>query len=191
MPTTITGTGTFTGATTINGLSLPSDNLQPGLNLINTTTFSAASTVSVNNCFSSLYQNYRIIINASATVDQGLAIRMRSSGTDNTTAAYTRQRIYGDNTSIVGSRNASDTSWISGQSIYTSANGNSPLSLDIYDPYIATYTSYTSLQAYSYAGSTLYISSGLHAVSNIFDGLTIYISSGTLTGTLRIYGYRN
>ena len=56
-----------------------------GLVHINTTTFSAVSSVSVNNCFTSAYENYLILGNVIGTAGTSIAARLRASGTDATT----------------------------------------------------------------------------------------------------------
>jgi hypothetical protein len=57
-------------------------------NLINTTTFTTASTTSIDSLFSSTYDNYQIRINFTSSVNNNLTLRFRTSGADASTAEY-------------------------------------------------------------------------------------------------------
>jgi len=65
-------------------------------------------------------------------------------------------------------------------------------SMDLYNPFnIAkvTSTSYTTWSNDGTGGFGLY-AAGTHGLANSNDGFTIYASSGTLSGTIQVYGYR-
>jgi len=64
-----------------------------GLVYITTGTAAAgASTLSVNNCFSSTYENYRLVISsADGSANTGLYMRTRNAGTDRTTNYFYAQ----------------------------------------------------------------------------------------------------
>ena len=66
-----------------------------GLVHINTTTFSAVSSVSLNDVFTSDYDDYRIVIRSLAVSASSFGLRMRASGTDNTAAQYDVYGYYG------------------------------------------------------------------------------------------------
>ena len=52
-------------------------------------TFSGASSVSLNGCFTSAYQNYSIIVNDDSASATGYQLfRLRTNGTDNSTSNY-------------------------------------------------------------------------------------------------------
>ena len=67
-------------------LELPLDSLQPGMVHLHTETFSASSSVSIDNVFSSTYDDYRVMMRYSARVSSDLYLRYRSGGLDSPTA---------------------------------------------------------------------------------------------------------
>ena len=75
-----------------------------GMVLLNTTSFSAVASQSINSVFSSTYENYRIVYTTSGfSASDALTLRLRASGTDLSSANY----------SYCGTKNASNTATIS------------------------------------------------------------------------------
>jgi len=150
--------------------------------------FTSASSVSVNGCFSSAYSKYRIIINPkySSTSDT-LRMRFRANGTDNSSAYFTHS-IY--TTQNGGPSRAYDSNLSNGY-IGWVADISWDLNMEVHNPFAADYTSWTSLAngigSNSAVVGTLW---GMHNVQSSFDGFTIFPPSGSITGSLRIYGYR-
>lgn len=171
-------------------LTLPTDSVQPAMVLITTQTFSAATTVSVNNCFSTTYDNYRILVAVSSSTSN-LNIRMRSSGTDNSSSNY---YFNGPemSTSSVTSPSAARSIGLQNYAI-TGIYGTGPgyASIDIYAPYLAQKTALTS-SAITNGDTDLFqrLMSMLMNVTTAYDGFTIYPASNTITGSLSVYGYR-
>lgn len=171
-------------------LTLPTDSIQPGLVLITTQTFSAASIISVNNCFSSLYDNYRINlnINSSSASSSNVFMRMRSSGTDNSTSNYRKAQVYvvyGTTTVSVNESSSADTQFWIDFNVDTATHSRM---IDVLVPFLSMRTQISSGIGNSDAWST---SMGTFNGTNSFDGFSIYPASGNLTGTVRIYGYKN
>jgi hypothetical protein len=73
-------------------------------------------------------------------------------------------------------------------SINTSRNA---ITANIFSPNLAQFTQILSHGNYGAASSTIYMTSGAHEVATAYDGMTLYPTSGTITGTLRVYGYQN
>ncbi len=63
------------------------NSLSSGLVLLNTTSFSAVSSQSVNDVFSATYENYFLLVRTTASSDN-INIRMRVSGSDDSTSNY-------------------------------------------------------------------------------------------------------
>ena len=152
-------------------------------NTLGTVTFSGCSSVSLNNCFSSNYENYRIIMQISSTASIQILVRLRANGTDNTTA----------------SSYAWNTSAQQGDGLHTQTNADDKWSLtyfsqasdrfaiaDIARPYLAVNT---ELLSSSNQSNALMLSSGTKADTNVYDGFTVYASSGTISGAISVYGY--
>ena len=161
----------------------------PGLTFITSATFTAATTTSVNNCFTSSYDWYRILIRTTASVGNALLLRLRLSGTDATGTDYNQQYLQAQNTTVAAARNTSQTST---QVMAQSITENIAI-IDVFSPALATPTTYQSVNPRN-ANSTTpdqFFFAGGHNVSTAYDGFTLFMSSGTFTGTLRVYGYRN
>jgi hypothetical protein len=74
---------------------------------------------------------------------------------------------------------------------YVAMSLNSGLSggFDVYQPFIAGKTSFGG---FSNRGDISGFVSGYHNVSTAYDGFSLTINAGTMTGgTIRVYGYRN
>jgi hypothetical protein len=161
---------------------------EPGLTLITAESFSAVSSVSLNNCFTTTYENYRIMMQVSgSTTITGVALRMRASATDATGANYNWQGSIGRTGAVLGSGTDSDTS---ARIIQEQTTGTAPVSMDIFRPFIAgstlaTYQSYRLLDNYGA------VHSFVHSLATSYDGFTLFPSSGTITGIIRVYGYRD
>jgi hypothetical protein len=160
--------------------------------LVSSSTFSASSAVNVNNCFSSTYQNYRIVMQLdSASADNSqIAFRMRSSGTDSTTG-YSFWGFEPNSTSVtIYSFIASSANY--GAFGYQGAKGGL-YTLDFGNPFAAKRTSYVC--NYSACHSTLATiagtGNGTHDVATSYDGFSIIAAAGNITGTIRVYGYAN
>ena len=155
----------------------------PGLIELNTTIFSAVSTISVNDVFTATYDNYRIIVMHVGSTGNNMSMRLRAAGSDNSTASsYVRQGIYGASSSA--SAEASTTTlWLVG-----AGNANrAGLSIDLFSPALATTTAVLCMSGRS---DLLGIIGGYHTETTSYDGFTLFPSSGTFTGTVSVYGYK-
>lgn len=176
-------------------LTLPTDSIQPGLVLVNETAFSAVSSVSVNNCFTSTYENYRMIVNmTAASTNLALRFRTRLAGSDDTGANYFRSAYY------IGTTGAAAGTDVGGVLNYwtvfdacDSTDANNLHSLDLFSPLSGKRKNALGMyhqqnpSAVGYGGATYFNK----IVTTNYDGLTFYTSTGTATFTVRIYGYRN
>ena len=171
------------GKATFNGAMVGA-----GLDLITSSTFSSVSTVSINNCFNSTYDNYRIVLDHNASASIGITARLRLNGTDDSSANYTWQRIMAAATSLSTARSTGTTAYFFGDSEIASPN---IASVDMFKPNKAVYTGYVGNLTASNSGSYLVTAYGNHQVATAYDGITLIASSGTITGTVRVYGYRN
>jgi hypothetical protein len=170
-PTSITVTGGSGSISTGGGVS-----------------FTSASAVSLNGCFSATYDNYKILIDLTGSTTDGAAIRLRASGTDST-SSYSRQYVYADNTSPLYGRVTSQSSW--GAIDFTSTTRSS-VSYDIFNPFLTRATSMSGIANTKYpTAQTIPINAYGHDAGNSYDGLSLIPGSGTITGSIRVYGYRN
>jgi hypothetical protein len=156
----------------------------PGMILITTATLSATTSSSINNCFTSTYRNYIVVLNVTGAGAEAVNIRLRASGTDATTN-YNNQYIEAKNTSVVGSRGSGVSAYIIGA---IRSTGNLFSQIQISQPQEATNTSFLTNAQDSDAGATLFITSGSNTNNTSYDGLTVYTTTNAMTGTISVYG---
>lgn len=158
-----------------------------GLVLLAKDTFTTAATVSFDSVFSSTYDQYKIIVNAKTnSVGNGVAVRLRVGGSDNSTTSYVRQYLWGTGTSKVGLVESSQNNWRFAVFGITE-------NATIFELSNAFQTEYTTAIC-----NTLTEPSGNIQLFNwtwgfngttSFDGLSFFGESGsTLTGSITIYG---
>lgn len=171
-----TGTGTLATQASI------------GLVKIVDQSFTAASTVSVDNCFTSAYDNYYLVLNATHSGNNSTLMRLRATGTDNTSSNYDASGYYGGTGSGNGITNAS-TNWAI---VVGATASNRLITATINDPFksIPTMMSGTLYETNNSATQYWYGFGMGHRSSASFDGFTLSFGVST-TGTLRVYGYRN
>ena len=160
-----------------------------GLVLINTTSFSGVTSVSLAaDSFTTTYTHYKIIFNLdSCTAGMIMTSRMRLAGTDANASQY-QQMSTGANTSgtdlNIGQLN--QTSW----SISSFGNLAQSFSLEIANPKLAQYTSVNGFFAIDnnsvYAGRTLHL---VHANATAYDSMSFIASTGNIAGSYSVYGF--
>ena len=149
------------------------------------TTFSASSSVSVNNVFSSSYANYLVIGDYVGTAAAGVSLRLRVSGADNTTANYNSQSIYGAGSTAGAARALSATS----MNFIDVSTDPSFCHINVINPFA---TAKTGIGGYGiYALTEAQNKMCTFNATTSFTGFTIFPSTGTMTGTLRVYGLAN
>jgi hypothetical protein len=166
-------------------LVLPTDSIQPGTVLVNKTDFTSVSSISINNCFTSTYDNYLIYIKSTlASGNTNLSLRLRLAGTDATTNC-SWQRLYASGTTVAGSAASSQSELNFG---WTSTTVSSAVAT-LFNPAVAAASTLQSGTWDVTNGIGNY--SGIHTTATAYDGMTLLVPSSTITGTIRIYGLRN
>jgi hypothetical protein len=151
-----------------------------------TVTFSGASSVSLNGCFTSSYTNYKIqFIWTAPTTTASITMRLRASGSD-TSANYKNQNILAANTTIQTRQNDTGTDdWYLGIDVNSGTVGE----FTIFRPQTATKTSFMGLGFSPYpATQYMMITGGEQTDSTQFDGFTVFAGTG-MAGTVSVYGY--
>ena len=162
-----------------------------GETLLSTVSFTSQSAVSLSSVFSSSYQNYRLAINAtfSSATSVDLRARLRLVSTDTTNQYFGTGISTNHNSTTITVNNVNTgVSFFLATSINTLPLGGE---VRIYQPNIADKTSITSHINSSTALVEGHIQSGLQNSNTQFDGITLFPSAGTFTGTVRLYGLRN
>jgi hypothetical protein len=164
-----------------------------GLVYITSATMSAASSVSVDNCFSATYENYLVVIDLTAVSVATLQyqyMRLRVAGVD--ASAASTYKSGGAGWDSVGG-NALDFETGTGWRIaYSSASDMVMGSrVTLYRPFVNIRTfGETDTAGFDPGGVSRRTVLALgHETAASYDGFTVYPASGTLTGTIRVYGY--
>jgi len=159
-----------------------------GLVLLNTTSFSAVASQSINDVFSATYTNYKAIVNITAfssDVDT-FKMRLRVSGADDTGSIYRYNMTQRYNGGFDQLTSTGTTDWVIHR--YTRTVGYYG-EFDFFNPFASNvtglYTTGANPNRDVTEGSFTYASTN---TTTSFTGFTFYPSAGTQTGTISIYG---
>ena len=158
-----------------------------GLTLITSQSFSAVTSVSVNNCFTSTYSRYKVLVSftsASAGVD--VYAYWRVSGSNNTTANYNSKTMYAESAGVWQS------AWINsgsaGHWLMPSMQGNGGyMSLEISNP---QQTNYTQAAITTTSDNRMIVGGWYFAATTSFDGFSLVGGGANLAGNIKVYGYQ-
>jgi hypothetical protein len=167
-----------------NGSAWVAAGITPGLVQINTETLSAVSSVSMTSQLSATYENYFVIWSLTSSTDSALRCRVRSGSTDNTATNYDYQYNRGSSTSTNFGNDTNQTSFLMSQILSSGGSGHCLIA----SPNLAQNTLFTARGGHALQFND---AQGVHDVATAFDGLTFFMASGTMTGTIRLYGYAN
>jgi hypothetical protein len=162
-----------------------------GLTLINTTSFSAVASQSISDVFSATYDRYLIateISSASANVD--ILMRLRVSGSDATGSDY----------SYAGSgwraTNAQFTPVSTGTTSFDVGRAGVAYvchaQINVVNPFKTVKTVVLGQYGAKDSVSTFVNPfAGNHDLATSYTGFTLFPNTGTMTGSVRVYGYAN
>jgi len=148
------------------------------------------TTLTIDNCFTSAYENYRVIVKYTnpGTGYPAVYVNWRAGGVSNTAASYAQM----GNGRTSGNADASYGSSGNTNAYIGSIPGS--LTFDVLSPQNANVQTTTLGQSNFYDGTsfTLRNTSSFHNVVAGYDGFVLSIASSTFTSnmTVRVYGYR-
>ena len=157
---------------------------------ITAATPSGSSAVNINNCFTSTYQNYVIVLNLAGSTGTNLSMRLRNAGSDVTGSNYS---YFGQSVQASGTAgawyNANGTKWDVNDLATVKTTGV----ITIMNPQQTDYTTAQAATTRLTNGTTgRYVTQGLtYNASVSSDGFSLFPDSGTFTGTVRVYGIAN
>jgi hypothetical protein len=160
-----------------------------GMVLLNTTSFSAVSAASfAADTFTTTYNNYRIVFDATLTTN--LFMRLRASGTDDTASNY----VYVVIGLTEGNTADNASSGGAGNTFHVGKSASSlqcRLSIDLFSPKLTVVTAFLgqSMNRTNTSAMSNWDISGYLNTTTAYDALTLYPSTGTMTGTYSVYGY--
>jgi hypothetical protein len=160
-----------------------------GLWRVTTVSPTPATTIAVNNCFTSDYTNYCVIvtpIGLSGASD--ITLRLRAGGTPNG-ANYYLGNIFADGAALSSAAENNTGNWRALNIGSTATNALNQFKFDLYGPAVAVNTRYSYIGA-GWSGTNVRYRSGMgfHDNGNIFDGFDLTAST-TITATISVYGY--
>jgi hypothetical protein len=158
-------------------------------------TFTGATSVSLNGCFTANYDNYRIIIDSFASSVDGTNpyFRVRSSGSDISLTNY-----YHAGRRMISWGGASSDMLSAGVNYFSGIEANNDTNtyrnyiLDVQNPFKSTnvtmlFNTATQVGG-SYYGTGIYF--GMYRANTSVDGISLILSTAT-SGIVRAYGYNN
>lgn len=163
----------------------------PGLVLINSTSFTSSSLVRVNDCFSSRYENYLIKLDEKTSGSNVTFMRFLTS--TNTPTATTLYQGVGFAASFAGGvvnySGNNQANILVGVS--TNVNGSSS-TIEVHKPFETKRTAvFNQIIVHESGTAILYAPCSSYDADTSFPGFEIYTNTGTMTGVVRVYGYRN
>jgi hypothetical protein len=164
--------------------------ITPGLVCVKAeTAFTTASSVTVDNVFTSSYTNYRIMIRQLGTSNTTTEFRLRVGGVTASATNYIFQRLQGASSSAAASL-------ATGQTYFQILGPNGAFIntyiFELFSPAEASPTGFMTQQIKndgSYTTVAAEIIYGTHTLSTAYDGFIFAPQGGTVTGTYTIYGY--
>jgi len=151
-----------------------------------TVTFSGASSVSLNSVFDvNLYNYWHLEIDTQGSTDTTIGIKSRVNTTDSSDGVYGAS--YGANYQSTVGVYAASSNTATG-TLAQIATNNTYISCNIRSNSSAQ-ALYVNGNAFSGAGARAYFFAHQYIASGVKNGFTLLPASGTLTGTLSVYGY--
>lgn len=135
------------------------------------------------------FDNYLLVVNLTHSVVAGLTARLRSGGADLSGANYNSILTH-STASTTTTSSASGATSFGVQSIGGFASNGEMM---LYSPMVAAASRFKIDMGVMLSGTTEGLGkySGTYTPSTLCTGITFIPSSGTITGTIRIYGYNN
>ena len=160
-----------------------------GLVHINTTSFSAVSAISIEDVFSATYKNYRILLNHSNSAGAVTTrLRFRNAGSDaSTNYYYSGIQTYSSSATINSYRGDNLTFAELGDGDGASSYA---CTIDIFSPFENSYTRFSDHFIGRLNNYKSFMVQGGHDTIGSYSGFTIYVASGTITGSITVMGYK-
>jgi hypothetical protein len=178
-----------------NAIDTTVDGLGVGLVHIETTSFSAVASQGVT-AFNADYQNYKLIVNITATsTDMDLRLRFGNGSANsdsNNQWAYWLRNNSGTNLSFDAIN--SNHIFLSSMETYSGTGSRfTNVALDIYNPFLASETGgNVQISTVNTNGAPTFGAGGfIKGGSTSWSEFYLLTSTGTMTGTVKLYAYRD
>ena len=175
------------------GLKWAAPSSNSGLVFINSSSFSASSTVTLDSVFSATYNNYKIVISCTgSTSGISVAMRLRVGGSTNSSSNYNQLQVIQANSNYyAAAATQGNTSWPEVALLQT-GNPRASVFMELYNPFETTNTAGLTIFAKSFTTLPEFqLYAWGNSVTTSYDGFALIPSTGTITGTVAVYGMRN
>lgn len=171
---------------------VPASGGASGLTLVSATNFTAQSTIQINNCFTSTYDNYYLDFTLSTIASTtSISAQLSNGGTPNSSSVYNVQGSSGYQSSLANFETSGTTSWGLFNPNASVLTDVFTISMSINRPAIADKTiGFYSLQGIDTSAPARWYQNRIafrHDNDTAYDG--IRFTMGANSGTLYIYGY--
>jgi len=155
-------------------------------------TFTGATSLSLNGVFTSEYKNYRVVIaTSSVSAAYSVNIRLRSAGTDYSGAEYNRMMTTTNSAGATASAAAASGTFLTLGNVSNATNTGAGF-FDITDPQTTVRKTVNSIfSGYSGSNPASFYGGGYINSTSSYDGLTYFISSGNISGSIQCFGYND
>ena len=160
-----------------------------GLVFVASTTFSGSSGVEMSNCFSSTYDNYKILITYYGSSGGNTAWQMMTgTNTKDNGSVYYRFGYYWQSSIVTLNAGPNTSDFITNHG--TTSSIFSAAEITCFRPNVSGVRTSSFVQSYDAASSLVITTNQTVATTTAYTGFYVFPSSGTITGTITIYGYR-
>jgi len=156
---------------------------------LGTVTFNGVSSLSLNGVFTSAYKNYKIFWIGRHSTNTGCNMRLRASGTDSSASDTSYAATYSNNSGgpsryVQSLNTAFETGAAWDQYNQREIFLSNPTDTTYEKMFFLTWTSRNSVNGYEGG-----VYAGWKASTTSFDGFSLIPQSGTMLGTISVYGY--
>ena len=153
----------------------------------------SASSFTVDNVFTSTYANYQIVMSARGSAAEVLRMRMRVGGIASGAGYYMAGAVISYSAATVSGVSNNNSAYWDARFAHTDTGSATRCLSNIFlgEPAIAANTAITGTFNDSRTGGQSGSFGGFHNVATAYDGFEIYGPTGTLTGSIRVYGLPN
>ena len=157
-----------------------------GLILVQTGTFTAVSSLTLDGIFTSAFSSYRVSLRMSRSASLSVGAALRASGSTISGANYGYQQLFGNSTSATAASVSGANSW-AGPAITGTGSADVFCELTISSPALAERTIALLRQAAS--GQLVQNNSLYYDATTAADGIIFNTTTGTMTGRYTVHGY--
>lgn len=145
--------------------------------------FAAATAVSLNDCFPPEFTAFDMVLQFNRSTSLSVGLRLRLAGTDNSATKYDLEQHFGNSAASTAGATANATQWAN---VSGTASTRAAIRATLFSPNTTDYT--MGILAGAASGTLVQHFGLLHDVATAFDGLSLIVSTGNITGTIAVRG---